>query len=149
VSRIAFETTCRAGAVALVDGYRTAASLKLGLVSRARPARLTTPCVFIDSIAESTDTFTVLEAQRTVRVGIRVVWGVYDAGQTVDQRDKFVDGLYGHVMDNPDALGANTTCSWVSVADDETWTPDWLDKPDQALQPMYSTLITLEGFAST
>jgi hypothetical protein len=149
VSRIAFETTCRAGAVALINGYRTAAGVKLGQVYRARPARLTPPAAYIESVAESTDTFTVLEAQRTVRVGIRLVWGEYDAGPTVDTRDKFVDGFYGHVMDNPDALGANTTCSWVSVADDETWTPDWLDKADQALQPMYSTLITLEGFAST
>jgi hypothetical protein len=149
MSRIAFETTCRAGAVALVTDYRTASGANIAQVYRARPAQLKTPSAYIESVAESTDAFTVLEAQRTVRVGIRLVWGVYDSGPTVDARDKFVDGFYGHVMDNPDALGANTTCSWVSVADDETWTPDWLDKPDQALQSMYSTLITLEGFAST
>jgi len=150
VSRIAFETACRAGAVSLVDGYRTASSLKTGLVGRARPTKLTTPAIFVDSVAESTTDFTQKESQRTVRVGIRAVWGVYDAGQTVDQRDRFVDGLYAYVMDNGDhAFGANTTCSWVAVTDDEVWTPDWLAADQQPEQPMYSTLITLEGFAST
>lgn len=150
MSRIAFETSCRAGAVALVTGYQTASSVNLGQVYRARVAQLKTPSVFIDSVAENTEAFTVREAQRTVRVGIRCVWGVYDAGTTVDARDAFVDGFYAYIADNGDhAFGANTTCSWVSVADDETWTPDWLPPDRQPSQPMYSTLITLEGFAST
>jgi hypothetical protein len=147
--RLAFETSCRAGAVTLVDGYRTAASLKLGVVGRARPAKLSyTPAVFVDSVAENTDAFTTKESQRTVRVGLRAVWGIYDAGQTVDQRDRFVDGFYAYVMDNGDhAFGANSTCSWISVADDESWVPEWIT--DHPVQPMFSTLITLEGFAST
>jgi hypothetical protein len=148
VSRIAFETSCRAGAVTLVDGYRHASGVKLGQLYRARPAQLKTPSIFVDSVGESTDAFTVRESQRTVRVGLRAVWGIYDAGETVDQRDRFVDGLYAYVMDNGDhAFGANTTCDWVSVADDENWTPEWIT--DVPVQPMFSTLITLEGFAST
>lgn len=146
MSRLAFETACRAGAVELVDAYRTAASLKLGQLYRARPAQIKAPSVFVDSIAERTDAFTNREGQRTVRVGIRAVWGLYDAGEAVDQRDRFVDGLYGHVMDNPDAFGANSTCSWVGVNDDEAWTPEWI--PADA-NTYFSTLITLEGFAST
>jgi hypothetical protein len=150
VSRIAFETECRTGAVSLAEGYRTASGLKVGLIGRARPSKLTTPAIFVDTISESTDAFTVREAQRTVRVGLRAVWGVYDAGDTVDQRDRFVDGLYAYVMDNGDhAFGANTTCEWVGVADDENWTPDWLPEAQQPSDPMFSTLITLEGFAST
>jgi len=151
VSRIALQTGARAGTVTLADGYRTSVSLKAGLVGPARPAKLAyLPAIFVDSVTENADAFTVKESQRTVRVGLRIVWGIYDAGETVAQRDRFVDGFYAYVMDNGDhAFGANTTCSWISTTDDENWTPDWLDKPDQALQPMFSTLITLEGFAST
>jgi hypothetical protein len=150
VSRIDFETSCRAGAIALVDGYRTTASLKLGQLYRARPTKITPPSVFVDSVAESTDAFTNRESQRTVRVGLRAVWGVYDAGGTVDQRDRFVDGFYGYVMDNGQhAFGANTTCSWIGVTDNENWTAEWLQAESQSLQPMFATLITLEGFAST
>jgi hypothetical protein len=147
VSRIAFETEARAGAVALVDAYRTSSGLKLGQLYRARPAQIKTPSVFVDSVSENADAFTREESQRTVRVGLRAVWGIYDAGETVDQRDRFVDGLYAYVMDYGfHAFGANTTCAWVAVSDNENWTPDWL--PDTA-QPMFSTLITLEGLATT
>lgn len=146
MTRLAFETACRAGAVELVDAYRQAASLKLGQLYRARPAQIKAPSVFVDSVAESTDAFTNNEGQRTVRVSIRAVWGLYDAGDAVDQRDRFVDGLYGYVMDHPHALGPNSTCSWVGVRDDEAWGPDWIPA-DTATY--FSTLITLEGFAST
>ena len=53
-------------------------------------------------------------------------------------------------MDNGDhAFGPNTTVSWVGVSDDENWTPSWIPPEQQPLDPMFSTLITLEGFAST
>ena len=147
MSRIAFQTEARAGAVALVNGYRQAATANLGMPFRARPAQIKPPAVFIDSVSENTDAFTNRESQRTVRVGIRFVWGVYDAGSTVDARDKVIDGFYAHVADNGDhALGANTVCSWIAVTDDETWQADWLPP---AMQPMYSTLVVLEGLAST
>jgi hypothetical protein len=151
MSRVDLQTGARSGTVTLADGYRTASSTKMGLVGRARPAKLSyTPAAFVDSVSENTDAFTQRESQRTVRVGFRLVWGIYDAGQTVDQRDRFVDGFYGYVMDNGDhAFGANTICSWVSVSDDENWTPDWMKPEDTPTQPMFSTLITLEGFAST
>ncbi len=150
MSRVDLQTGARAACVSLVEGYRTATGLKLGQLYRARPVKITTPSVFIDTVTEDTSAFTQRESQRTIRVGIRCVWGVYDAGPTVDARDKFVDGFYGYVMDNGDhAFGANTTCSWVSVADDENWVPSWLVQEERSLQPMFSTLITLEGFAST
>lgn len=150
MSRVDVQTEARAGTVALVDGYRTASGLKLGQLYRARPAQIKTPSVFVDSVSENTDDFTQKESQRTVRVGLRAVWGVYDAGPTVDARDKFVDGFYGYVMDNGDhAFGANTVLSWVAVSDDEAWVPAWLNPEARPTQPMFSTLITLEGFAST
>jgi hypothetical protein len=146
VSRVAIQTEARAGVVALVGAYRDASGLKLGQVYRARPTQIKPPSVFVDSVQERTDDFTPNESQRTVRVGVRCVWGVYDAGSTVDQRDRFVDGFYGYFMDHGnDAFGPNTTASWLGTSDDEDWTPGWIE----SAQPMFSTLITLEGFAST
>jgi hypothetical protein len=150
VSRVAIQTEGRAGAFALLDAYRSAAGLKLGQLYRARPVKLATPSVFIDTVSESADDFGPDESQRTVRVGIRCVWGIYDAGPTVDARDRFVDGFYAYFMDNGKAVfGPNTTSSWVGTADDENWTPSWLPIEQQPSDPMFSTLITLEGFAST
>lgn len=146
MSRIPLHTAVRAGAVWLVEGYRTASGLGLGQLYRARPAQIKAPSVFVDSVSESADSFTEAEYQRVVRVGIRVVWGVYDSGQTVDQRDAFVDGFYAHVADNPRAFDGNADCVWIGTDDDEDWSPSWIDT-DQS--KYFSTLVTLEGRAST
>jgi len=146
MSRLALQSAVRSGSVTLVNDYRTAAGLALGQVYRARPAQIKAPSVFIDSISEDATSFTKEESQRVVRVGIRVVWGVYDAGQTVDQRDAFVDGFYAHVMDNYHAFGANAECEWVGTSDDERWSPEWIEADTS---PYFSTLVTLEGRAST
>lgn len=146
MSRLDLQTAVRAGAVGLVNGYRTAVSLQLGQVYRARPAQIKAPSVFVDSVSEDASSFTREEYQRVVRVGIRVVWGVYDSGQTVDQRDEFVDGFYGHVADNYHAFDGNAECIWIGTEDDEDWRPDWIDNDDSKY---FSTLITLEGRAST
>ena len=145
MARLPLQTNARAGTIALVNGYRTASGLALGQVYRARPKLLKVPAVYIDRITEGSDSFTREESQRTVTVALRVVWGAYDAGDSVDQRDRFVDGFYGYVMDDPDAFGANAVIYWRTVADNPDWTPDWL--PDEG--PYFMTEITLEGFAST
>lgn len=144
--RLPLQTDARAGTVALIEGYRTSSGTVLGQVYRARPAQIKAPSVFVDSVSENTDAFTVEESQRVVRVGVRVVWGLYDAGQTVDQRDAFVDGFYAHVMDNYHAFGANAECNWIATDDDEDWSPEWIET-DQS--KYFSTLVTLEGRAST
>mgnify|MGYP001451694757 CR=1 FL=1 len=146
MTRIALQTAVRAGAVTLADGYRTDAGLKLGQVYRARPAQIKTPSVFVDSVSESADSFTTAEYQRVVRVGIRIVWGVYDSGQSVDQRDAFVDGFYAWVADRPRAFDGNADCVWIATDDDEAWSPSWIPN-DQSVY--FSTLVTLEGRAST
>lgn len=146
MARLPLQTAARAGAVTLIDGYRTASGVALGQVYRARPMQLKAPSVFVESVSEDATSFTKEESQRVVRVGIRVVWGVYDAGQTVDQRDRFVDGFYAHVTDNYHAFGANAECDWVGTTDDEEWSPEWLPTDTSSY---YSTLVTLEGRAST
>lgn len=146
MSRLPLQTAVRAGAVTLVDGYRTASGARLDQVYRARPAQIKPPAAFVESIAEDTTQFTAEEGQRVVRVAIRLVWGVYDSGPTVDVRDKFIDGFYGHVMDNPHAFGGNAECDWLGTADTEQWSPPWLPEDDSVY---FSTLVTLEGRAST
>jgi hypothetical protein len=146
VSRVDLQTAARLGTVTLVNGYRTASGVVLGQVYRARPMQIKAPSVFVDSVGEDSTSFTIEESQRVIRIGLRVVWGVYDAGSTVDQRDRFVDGFYGHVMDNYHAFGANTECVWVGTSDDEDWSPDWIATDDSSY---FSTLVTLEGRAST
>jgi hypothetical protein len=146
VSRIALQTAVRAGAVTLVDGYRASVSLSLGQVYRARPAQIKAPSVFVDSVSEGAVSFTTAEYQRVVSVGIRVVWGVYDSGSAVDQRDAFVDGFYAWVADHPRAFDGNADCVWVGTDDDEDWSPGWIPTDESKY---FSTLVTLEGRAGT
>jgi hypothetical protein len=146
MARLALQTAARAGTVTLVNGYRTAASLDLGQLYRARPAEIKAPSVWVDALVEDADAFTREESQRVVRVTLRVVWRKYDTGQAVDQRDRFVDGFYAHVMDNYHAFGGNAECNWVGVRDDPDWTPDWIPEDTGSY---FLTEITLEGRAST
>jgi len=146
VARLPLQTNARAGTIELVNGYRTSASLDLGQVYRARPKLLKLPSWYVDRITEGTESFTREESQRTVTVALRMVWGKYDSGDAVDQRDRHVDGFYGWVMDHPDAFGANAVIYWRTVADNPDWTPDWDAGTDG---PLFMTEITLEGFAST
>ena len=145
MARHALQTAARAGTVTLVREYATSASLELGQLYRARPKQVKPPCVYIDRITESTDAFTREESQRTVRVALRVLWGLYDAGDAVDQRDRFVDGFYAWVMDNYHAFGANAECDWVSVTDDPAFAPEWIEGSED----YFMTEIILEGRAST
>jgi len=146
MTRLALQTAVRAGAVTLVNDYRASAGLSLGQVYRARPAQIKTPSVFVDSVTESADSFTTREYQRAVRVGIRVVWGVYDSGSSVDQRDAFVDGFYAWVADAPRAFDGNADCVWIGTDDDEDWSPGWIPTDESKY---FSTLVTLEGRAGT
>lgn len=146
VSRIALQTAVRAGAVKLVDDYRAAAGLKLGSVYRARQSKITAPCAFVESISEVADSFVDREYQRAVEVGIRIVWGVYDSGETVDQRDRFVDGFFVYVAEHRNAFDGNADCIYRGSSDDPDWSPSWIPN-DQSVY--FSTLVTLEGRAST
>ena len=146
MARLALQTAARAGTISLVDGYRTAASLKTGRLYRARPLKsVLPPDIYIDRITEATDAFTREESQRTVLVALRIIWGTWDAGDSVDQRDRFVDGFYAYVTDNPHAFGANSECNWQGVSDNPEFTPEWQDGSES----YFMTEITLEGRAST
>lgn len=147
MARLPLHTNARAGTVTMVRAYADANSLDIGQLYRARPKGAPSlPSVYVDGITESTDSFTRTESQRSVLVRLRCVWGKYDSGDAVDQRDRFVDGFYGYVMDSgQDAFGANAVIYWRAVSDTPDWTPEWLDQSE----PYYMTEITLEGQAST
>lgn len=146
MARLALQTAARAGTVALLQGYRTAASLETGQLYRARPKQIKAPSFYIDRITEDADAFTREESQRVVRVALRALWGSsLDSGEAADQRDRFVDGFYAHVMDNYHAFGANAECNWIGVTDDPDFAPEWIDGSES----YYMTEITLEGRAAT
>jgi len=146
VTRIAFQTAMRAAAVQLLTDY--AASVSLGLqVYRARPASIYPPSAFVEGLNETLIDFTSSTRQRVPTVLARIVWGDFDSGTAVDQRDAFVDGFLDWVQDRYHAAGANTLIAGVRVSDDPTWVPDWMKPENQRVY--YSTLIALEGFATT
>lgn len=146
MSRLALQRAVRVGSEQLLKDYAASVSLKLATY-RARPVKLEAlPFGWVDSIREDAESFTIEESQRSVRSDIRIVWGLYDAGQAVDQRDRFVDGFYAWVMDHYHAFDGNAECVWIGTSDDEDWTPDFVPNDTNTY---FSTVITLEGRAST
>lgn len=140
MARIALQTAARAGAMTLITAYCASVSLR-AQTYRARPKQAKPPTFYVESITEVITAFTAAERQRTARVTIRALWGRYDDGDAVDQRDTFVDGFLDYVADNFHAFGSNTDVNAVAVADD----PEFDFDGDALL----SSAIVLEGFAST
>ncbi len=146
MTRIAVQTAARAGAQKLLDDYAASAGLALSTY-RARPAQLHPPQAWIESIGEVLVPFTREERQRTARVTVRIVWGLYDSGAAVDQRDAFIDGFLDWVCDHDDEFGPNTDVNAVAVADDPAFSASgWIPNDDNTY---FSSEITLEGFAAT
>lgn len=146
MARLPLQTNARAGTIELVDGYRTSVNLKTGRLYRARPLKsVLPPDIYIDRITEGAEGFTREENQRVVLVALRVIWGTWDAGDAVDQRDRFVDGFYAWVTDHYHAFGANSEVNWISVSDNPEFVPEWQDGSES----YFMTEIILEGRAST
>lgn len=145
VTRIAFSSAMRDAAVSLLKDYADDAGVKLQ-VYRARPATILAPCAFVDGMSETmTYPSSVNWRQRTLRVEVLVLHGIFDSGDAVDQRDRFVDGFLDWVTDNVHAADPNSTIGLVSIDDDPGYVNDWM-KPE-AQRTYYATRLTLEGFA--
>jgi hypothetical protein len=138
----------RAAAVDLLTDYAATAGVRLQ-VYPGRPASLYPPSAFPDKITEQIDYMAASYVrQRTCRVEMLVVFGLFDSKEAVDQKDAFVDGFLDWCSDNVHAAGANTTIGLVSVEDEPAWTPDWNPANLKgALGIYYATRLTLEGFA--
>lgn len=140
-----FQADVRAAAVELLEDYATSADVKLH-VFRARPKSIQPPCAFVDSMSEERSLFGPTNVQRTVRVQVIVLWGLFDSGEAVDQRDVFVDGFLAWVDERYHAAGGSTLIAGVAVQDEPAFVSDW--QPSDVRRTYYASQITLEGFAT-
>lgn len=139
-----FRSAMRQAAVDLLSGVRDDYGITLQIY-RARPRSLMPPTAFIDRITESIADIGLAGIQRTPRVEIVVLHGLFDSGDAVDQADRFVDAFIDYVRFRYHAAGANSLVATVAIEDDANYTPDW--QPPEVARTYYASLITLEGFA--
>lgn len=143
--RIPFTTAMREAAVTLLKEYAASVGVTLQ-VYRARPKTLMPPTGFVDRVSETFEyPSSVTWRQRTPRVEVIVLWGLFDSGDAVDQRDQFVDGFLDWVTDRVHAAGASTVLGIVSVDDIPDYVNDWMTP--EAQRTYYATRFVLEGFA--
>lgn len=145
-TRVAFQTAVRAAAVDLIEAYAADVGLTIQ-VYRARPRSIHPPTAFIDRMRETLTDYVGTIRQRTVQADVTVLHGLFDSGDAVDQRDRFVDGFADWVAERYHAAGANTLLAVTSLVDDATYRPDWVPPAEQ--RDYFATVITLEGFAAT
>ena len=141
--RIPFETYMRQAAVDLLTDYAQDANISTQIY-RARPASLFPPTGYIERLRETISWQTQLRG-RTVLVDIRMIWGLFDSGEAVDQRDLFLDGLIDWVSDHRGQGGASVDIAPVGVEDDPEFLAEWLKEGKQG--PFFASILTLEGFA--
>lgn len=141
---IPFQTQMRAAAVDLLTDYAFDAAIKLQ-VYPGRPRTLYPPSAFVDRLAETVVYTGPTMRQRTPRVIVVAVWGLFDSAEAVAQRDAFVDGFLDWVTDRFHAAGDTTLIAAIATEDVPSFVPDWVP-PEQQLT-YYATEITLEGYA--
>lgn len=140
MTRMDVAAQTRAAAVQLMSDYASFAELKMQIY-RARVKQAKPPTGYVESIDEAITPFTLETSQRVPTAVVRLLWGRFDDGDAVDQRDAFVDGFYAWVMDNPHAIDPNAIVGIVAVSDDPDFVLDGVS--------YFSSSISLEGLAST
>ncbi len=144
MARAPFAADVRAAAVSMLTAYAAAQTAPVLLqVYRARPRTIRPPTAFVDSMGDNIS-YTALN-QRTTVANVIVVWGLFDSGDAVDQRDAFVDGFYDWTLDDIHSAGGNTTLAIVETDDIPAFVPEWLPPAEQ--RTYYATRIALEGLA--
>jgi len=142
-----FQADMRAAAVAMLEAYGTASSLKLQ-VYPARPRSIAPPTAFVDGLSETLANLqgSVNVAQRTVTANVIVLWtDDLDSKQAANQKDAFVDGFVAYVLSVPHQAGANTLIWPASIEDLPDFVPEW--QPPAEQKTYYATRIELEGYA--
>lgn len=142
MTRIAFQTLMRAGAVQLLTDYKASASLSLQIYP-GRPRSINPPTAFVDAINERIS-YTALN-QRQPTAEVIVIHGLFDSKEAADQRDAFVDGFVDWALDHIHEAHAATTIAVTDVDDIPSFVPDW--QPPELQRTYYATRITLEGLA--
>lgn len=141
---IPFQTAMRAAAVQMLTDYAFAANIKLQ-VYPGRPRTLYPPTAFVDRLLETLITTGPTMRQRSPRVIVTVVHGLFDSKDAVEQRDAFMDGFLDWVLFDYHAAGATTLIDAIATEDIPNFVPDWVP-PEQQLS-YYATEITLGGYA--
>lgn len=136
-----FRADQRAAAVTLMEAYSAANNRALKQVYPARPRTIYAPCGFVDSVDDSSITYTAGPRQRNTSVDIILIQGEFDSAEAVTNQDSLVDGFLDYVTANFHAAGADTLLTVSSVVDLPAYQPDWI--PDA---PFYfASRLTLEG----
>jgi hypothetical protein len=143
MTRFAFQTAMRAAAVQLLTDFKADTGLTLQIY-RGRPKSIYPPCAFIDIIDEDIDASMNNLNHREVTVTVFVVHGLFDSGDTVDQRDAFVDGYIEWATDHKDQAGGQTLIAVGPTNDIPSYVPEWIQDNQRAY---YASQITLRGTA--
>ncbi len=141
-----FNEDCRSAATTTLGAYASAASVDLN-VYRGRPRSIKAPHAFVDRVSESVTYAAGTMMARTVSVEIVVLWGLFDSGEAVDQRDAFVDGYVAYLRSVQfTAAGPNATFAVVSSEDDPVFIPDWIAPSERNATAYFATRIVVEGY---
>jgi len=132
----------RAAVSQLMNDFSFDSGIKF-LWYRARPTSIRPPQAFIDRMTDRAEDFLAPAIfQHITTIQVLVLHGIFDQGDTVDQRDRFVDGFWEWVRTRYHAAGANTLIRVRSSEDDPSYVPEWI--PERDRQTYYGTFITLE-----
>ncbi len=135
------QASMRAAAVTLLTEYGADANIKLS-VYRSRPVLINPPHAWVDKVSVVIDNTTALSRQRPV-AEVVVVHGIFNYGESVDQRDAFMDGFLSWVTARVHAAGPNSTIGVTDMDDDPDYQADWSDTETRTF---YATRIQLEGY---
>lgn len=144
---MAGQAAYRAAVVTLLTECAANASVDLQ-VYRGRPASLHPPTAFIDGMGDDTESFPATSTlyQHSPSIEVVCLWGLFDSGEAVDQRDAFVDAFHAWVRVAPHAAGGESLLGPRSLSDIPTFVPDWL--PPERQVAYFATRIVMEGFAT-
>src|SRR5262245_1502479 len=117
-------------------------------VYRARPRSINPPTAFVDQMTETIEyPHSSIFRQRTSTAEIVVVFGLFDSGDAVDQRDAFVDAFLDWTTDNPHAADPDSIVQVSRIEDDASYVAEWIAVANGS-QPRvyYATRIGLEAY---
>lgn len=135
----------RAAGVAFMADCAAASGVRLQ-VYRARPASVFPPTGFIDAVSDTIDFTQDVIGQHKPVAKLLFLWGTFDSGSAVDQRDAYIDAIYDWIRTRFHEAGPNSIVAVTAIDDVPTYTPDW--QPPSEQRAYYATEVTLEGTAS-
>ena len=142
------EAMYRAAAVTLLTDCATNASVNLQ-VYRGRPMSIFPPTGFVDSMSDETPPFPGTSSlyQHNRLIEVVLIWGLFDSGEAVDQRDAFVQAFHDWTRARVHSASAESLIGPRSLSDVPSFLPDWGSEA-QRETTYFATRILLEGFAT-